>query len=602
MGKRGFILLSLLILVSSLFTIFYSINIYRKDYETKQTTEFYDIYFLNKNDGWLVGDSDTHSYIFISHDGGESWEKFCTPISAQHVQFQSKQIGWILGNGEIYKSYDGGATWNLQTDTLDYAKTFYFANKTIGWVITSWIVYSLFITRDGGDSWSPQITFPNFAFPFWNALNDVFFINESHGWMLYQMGIYGGNFSTQILHTNNSGESWVTSSSTINMSVTKFYFKDHMNGWAFGPSGELYYTNDSGITWQNQSSLVNTSLNDIYFLNNTTGWICGANGTLLHTRNGGYNWTNFSNRSLYGDLRGVFFPTANSGYIIGATSGIFVSYDAGQTWQSINIHFGTSWILILILWCSVLLVISLWLIYKMDWIKRSHIIKQLKTFFNNALNTLFTIETKKQVVVSCIFILGMIFGFNFWFSLIHEYGHGFSAILHGGYYEYIEMDLTGYGRVYINGAFNSIERVLIYFAGFLSELIVASLLICFLFLFFRRNKFLSFISIIIYIVGILGVLFYYGIIQMSPNPIGGVSDIFYISNILHVPPFVICLFLLPFFILSIYLGNKLVLYFYRSHLDSKKPFLNVLILGILISLGIFGIFITLPKSYGIIFY
>ncbi|NVM27987.1 MAG: M50 family metallopeptidase [Candidatus Helarchaeota archaeon] len=616
MGKRGFVLLSLLILVSSLFTIFYFVNSYCRAYNNHIETQFYelhDIYFFNSSHGWIVGSS---GHIFITRNGGEFWEKYQINAlqSFIQVQFASDQNGWILerNSGEIYKSKDGGLNWNLQTEDVPFEVTsFYFINVTTGWATTSSGL--ILKTINGGNQWNIQLNItpsrmlkmvPPIYFNM-SIFKSIYFMNESQGWALYQ-GNTSLNPTNLVFRTDNSGNSWVNYSIPSQL-YRKILFVDQFNGWIIGDHGAFIFTNDSGITW-NKFNLTDASLFDLHFLNESHGWVCGTFGTLFYTQNGGKNWIDLSDPSNTRNFKAIFFQNESKGWGISWTHTSFVSFDGGYAWYLVRLdqidpfYFNNSWIWVLLASDTIFIILSTYLILNYNKIKRSRIMERLRTILSDASNTLFTVETKTQMVISCIFILCLIFGFNFLFSLIHEYGHGFSAILHGGYYEYIEMDLTGYGRVYISGTFTSFERVLIYFAGFLSELIVATVLICILFLYFRRSKLLSFMSIIIYLVGILGVFFYYGIIQMSPNPIGGTSDIFRISGILHVPPFVICLFLIPFFILALYLGGKLVLYFYRMHLDSKKPFLIVLLVGILISLGIVGIFITLPKNYGIIFY
>ena len=77
------------------------------------TTQLNCIYFIDKNDGWLVGE---RGICLHTTDGGENWDTvenlgigkktlFC-------VTFLSKQMGYISGtDGVLIYTNDGGKTW-----------------------------------------------------------------------------------------------------------------------------------------------------------------------------------------------------------------------------------------------------------------------------------------------------------------------------------------------------------------------------------------------------------------------------------------------------------------------------------------------------------
>ncbi|MHA1428403.1 MAG: WD40/YVTN/BNR-like repeat-containing protein, partial [Candidatus Helarchaeota archaeon] len=112
-------------------------------------------FFLGSSNGWLVGDS---KYIFATHDTGKSWVKYNTKISEDlnQIQFVTELIGWIVSDGGLYKSHDGGITWYSQLGFETISKCYY-VNETTGWVIVSSPFYSLLLTKDGGENWSIQI-------------------------------------------------------------------------------------------------------------------------------------------------------------------------------------------------------------------------------------------------------------------------------------------------------------------------------------------------------------------------------------------------------------------------------------------------------------
>ena len=591
----------MIFLFTSLF-IFYFTNSYRRahdHYRYTSTGLFFDIYFANEDDGWLVG---VYGTISITHDGGQSWERHYlggNPTLRQ-IQFVSEQVGWVRGLGEIYKSTDGGLTWNLQTDALDYVESFYFVNETMGWAITSWIIYSLLITRDGGNSWSPQITLPNLAFPAWNALRDVSFINESHGWVLSQGGISGSNFSTTILHTNNSGESWETYSSTINMSANKIYFKDHLNGWAFGAPGALFHTNDSGITWSNQSSYTEETLQDIYFLNGSIGWICGTNGTILYTENGGVNWTNYSSSSLEMDLNAIYFHDEIKGWAVPSNPGILQSHDGGNQWQYYYylypFFFSNSWIWVLITADTVLMIAGTWSVKNFKKIKRTRMVQKIKGALNTFEASIFNVKNTFNRVTSIFILLGLFYGLGLFSTLIHESGHAFASLLAGGFTDHIEVNLNLSGLAYTRFPPLSPSYILCYTSGLLAEVIIGISLMALCFKIKRNRRFFFAIALIISYVFIINPLINFIFVPYF---------IFYcdaslLALYIGVPLSLISLIFIPFFIISIIITGIIIDKFYKTHLDSRRGFLFIFLISFLFYFGLTFLFSATGAIFTII--
>jgi photosystem II stability/assembly factor-like uncharacterized protein len=75
------------------------------------TLNLYDVFFLNENSGWIVGDSGT---ILHSEDGGKEWAVknigLLPPLFS--ISFKNDIEGWAVGqNGFSLKTEDGGKTW-----------------------------------------------------------------------------------------------------------------------------------------------------------------------------------------------------------------------------------------------------------------------------------------------------------------------------------------------------------------------------------------------------------------------------------------------------------------------------------------------------------
>jgi len=104
------------------------------------------------------------------------------------------------------------------------------------------------------------------------------FINDSVGWI--------STFpSHSILHTTDSGKSWITNETPI--FFDGIYFFNELKGWAGSISGEIYHTTDGGKSWNGQQSPVGFDIKEIQFYGEYFGWAIGGLGQIAHTSNGG---------------------------------------------------------------------------------------------------------------------------------------------------------------------------------------------------------------------------------------------------------------------------------------------------------------------------
>jgi photosystem II stability/assembly factor-like uncharacterized protein len=130
----------------------------------------------------------------------------------------------------------------------------------------------------------------------------------NEGWVVGEEGT--------ILHTTNSGQTWIAQSSGVTHRLRRLYFLDSQTGWVVGDSGAILYTTDRGQTWMPQVSGTAFRLYDITFTDENTGWVVGDNGTILRTTDGGVTWTRQPSGTINA-LLGIDFIDAQTGWISG---------------------------------------------------------------------------------------------------------------------------------------------------------------------------------------------------------------------------------------------------------------------------------------------
>lgn len=100
-----------------------------------------DFYFINENHGFIVGDPIT---FYETTDGGRNWhwvmfEDF--PFYSSAIEFTDSLNGMVIGykngieKGVIYKTSDGGKTWDLVTDEIrNHLYDIDFVDGKRGWI------------------------------------------------------------------------------------------------------------------------------------------------------------------------------------------------------------------------------------------------------------------------------------------------------------------------------------------------------------------------------------------------------------------------------------------------------------------------------------
>jgi len=251
------------------------------------------------------------------------------------THFISPQVGWILGRSQIFRTVDGGESFQevVPSDEdpefewqREYQEIFFSDDQT-GWIITRY--EGIFRTVDGGETWNRIADGTD------HSINSAWFHGLNTGWM-------AGN-SGEIKRTGDGGQTWEELDSGTDESLNEIRFADDQNGWAAGNEGTILRTTDGGDIWQVQSSGTDLDLEGLGVHDAQTAWVAGEDEIILNTDDGGTTWTTqhlaeeISFRTP--DLESIFAIDQDTVWAVGGRSRepslMMFSIDGGESWARV---------------------------------------------------------------------------------------------------------------------------------------------------------------------------------------------------------------------------------------------------------------------------
>lgn len=278
--------------------------------------------------------------LFFSQEVSAQWTKKQIeeiPLISD-AELVTKTTGYMGGSGYIYRTGDGGDTWEVTPDfagdSLTASSVFYyttieqefgFVSEEVGFCIgRNWVFQSevIFKTIDGGDNWQVQhnvfaddgdyeSTDP--------TLTDLFVFSEQKVFVVGHNG--------RILRTNDGGANWVTVQTQFGTGLNAITFIDNDNGYIGGDKVFLA-TKNGGADWTTQETEYNMA--DLHFFNEFKGLAVTVEGEIIFTEDAGQNWTTYRYKAVDGFDK-IEFVTEETGYIQGKHE-ILKTVDGGQTW------------------------------------------------------------------------------------------------------------------------------------------------------------------------------------------------------------------------------------------------------------------------------
>jgi photosystem II stability/assembly factor-like uncharacterized protein len=265
----------------------------------------------------------------------------------EDVYFVSSSVGWIgTSQGRVYRTRDGGATWDLQLDVEANIRSLGFTDTLVGWAgnLDGEDGDVLYATRNGGVDWA-VIAMPAEVLGICgiSVLNDttVFAVGRNIGPAYLIATLDGGRTWT---YRDMSDHAW---------QLVDVHFWSTTEGLAVGgykpslsePSkAVVLYTGDGGKTWERryQGSRARERGWKISFPTRLVGYVSvegwrPGESFFLKSTDGGESW--LEKQFWWGNnpyvAQGIGFVSADEGWIGSWLPGnpLLSTRDGGATWK-----------------------------------------------------------------------------------------------------------------------------------------------------------------------------------------------------------------------------------------------------------------------------
>jgi photosystem II stability/assembly factor-like uncharacterized protein len=197
------------------------------------------------------------------------------------IDFVNDKVGWMVGDGTLLKTEDGGDTWESLTIDPKWVLFFVdFVNENVGWCSGQYwdreegVSHGIISKSvDGGQSWTMQCDY-------WGGI--IHALDDS---VVY----------VDFLKTTDGGRNWIeVGPDEEDLELYSIWFFNPDSGIAAG-SGIIYKTSNGGNSWKIITDPNVTKFDNLQFMNDSTGYFLAfdenGKGTLCFTTDACDSWT-----------------------------------------------------------------------------------------------------------------------------------------------------------------------------------------------------------------------------------------------------------------------------------------------------------------------
>ncbi|HZV70760.1 MAG TPA: YCF48-related protein [Saprospiraceae bacterium] len=264
----------------------------------------------------------TNPTIFYTTNGGTNWNSNADVPRVDVVRFYDAQNGIALDGRHVYNSTNGGQNWTeIAHNGLSNATNDLTFGATANVLVAATLNAKPNISTDGGLTWT-TITIPLVN----QRSYSVAAVSDTDFWM--------GNDLTGVMHSIDAGATWIETSGPTRNLIQDVYFINRNTGFAIGQKGLILRTVNGGENWED-ISFGDKSYLSIHGLNMNDLWM-GSNQRIYHSADAGLHWNEsgvFPAGS--GNINDVLAISANRIIAASSTGKIFLSKNAGMTWDSV---------------------------------------------------------------------------------------------------------------------------------------------------------------------------------------------------------------------------------------------------------------------------
>ncbi len=220
-------------------------------------TSIWGISFTDENNGVAVGEGCSGlQRFFRTTNGGNNWYYSQSNIEASGMSdvilYDSKGIGYAVSSGYIWNTSDGGYNWSVmsQSGDNDWQEDLAISGNSIlvpfagecgGYNIEK---SGLRMTTDFGKTWKET------SVPY--SMFGCFLLDEKHGW--------AAGYNGSVYYTSDGGQGWVLDNNGVDsaMDMDDIFFINDTTGWLVGNKGIYRYSPDGSNSVSNSNASGNS--------------------------------------------------------------------------------------------------------------------------------------------------------------------------------------------------------------------------------------------------------------------------------------------------------------------------------------------------------